>query len=844
MQACRSPKHNNNTSSLGIGSKNTAAWGILIDTGAAISLAPMSFAPETELSPLEGTLQLRSVTGRAIPGFGRRTINMIGSQLSFRVSFVIADVEHALLGMDIFMQEQLNLQRGSNNDHYVVNLAGEKTQLQQRGHHLYLEACPCEFGLITCMRSSLPEENGSLLDDKASDQQVAASQEEDLGNCEVSASGGAFGTSFFPENLRQQQDKNTASLGTTALPKQGARRRRRKKPSARTASQDQLDERSFEQNGQTPAATQLRTNLEKTSLIKEIELAAEDGKESLSKEERQDLSLRILLTLSLRIKWQIVATRAATACSEDALGQQLRNLGLERNKVDQNIFSGDELVIMVHKSNILIGGTDLQQEGFFCELSALISLDQITKHDQDTPVSFCNKILEYNASSNSISLSLPTTFYMELLQRQLLEDAKPRSSLEEQELSHQDASKQDNTALDAGRQELYRRTVGDLVWATACRPDLSFEVHLLTQSLTTPTREQERQLHRVLSYIKGTLHYTWSLHPANKRAEEKAQSLELLAFSASSWTEACRSTRTAYLTLWGVPLIASCRTSCAYKQADAELDSVRLALGLASHTKSLLQHLGVDQLDEHVNISLKTSSWNVELVTGRSIAMQLGLSRRNKHIQLRSEKGQLQLSKVHPNKNLAYSLTNTASDKRMLAKLRVVTEAAETLALSTVRGQCLASFGSSSSFLVGMIAAEHPKMAQLQLRQLALPKTVSDSFERTCFESLPRNFAESLTLPSLSSSRASLTLHSLSLPRGNLESLTLQSLSLIDETSLQRSIFKEGIFGDGSLEETAKNIEHKLAEGELGRTASPTLAFKKGLLQERLGRTASLLRAF
>ena len=113
---------------------------------------------------------------------------------------------------------------------------------------------------------------------------------------------------------------------------------------------------------------------------------------------------------------------------------------------------------------------------------------------------------------------------------------------------------------------------------------------------------------------------------------------------------------------------------------------MRLALGLASHTKSLLQHLGVDQLDEHVNISLKTSSLNVELVTGRPLAMQLGLSRRNKHIQLRSEKSQLQLSKVHPDKNLAYSLTNNASgSKRMLAKLRVVTEAAESLALSTVR---------------------------------------------------------------------------------------------------------------------------------------------------------------
>ena len=242
-------------------------------------------------------------------------------------------------------------------------------------------------------------------------------------------------------------------------------------------------------------------------------------------------------------------------------------------------------MIMIHQSSILTGGTELQQECFFCELSALVSLDPITKLDQDTPVSFCNKTLEYNESSNSISLCVPTSFYMELLQRHDLEEVEPTTSLEEQELSHQEASEH-NIALDAGRQELYKPTVGDLVRATTCRPDLSFEVHLLTQSLKAPTRGQERQLHRVLSYLKGTLHYTLSLHPTNKRAEEKAQSPELLAFSASSSTEACRPTSTAYLILWGVPLIASCRTSCAHKQADAELDSVRLALGLASHTKA------------------------------------------------------------------------------------------------------------------------------------------------------------------------------------------------------------------------------------------------------------------
>ena len=95
--AYRSPKHNNNNNSiLGLGTKNTAAYGILIDTGAAVSLAPLGFAQQTELQPLGCTLQLRSVTGNFIETFGRRTIQLVGSNLSLCVSFVIANVQHAL----------------------------------------------------------------------------------------------------------------------------------------------------------------------------------------------------------------------------------------------------------------------------------------------------------------------------------------------------------------------------------------------------------------------------------------------------------------------------------------------------------------------------------------------------------------------------------------------------------------------------------------------------------------------------------------------------------------------------------------------------------------------------
>ena len=183
------------------------------------------------------------------------------------------------------------------------------------------------------------------------------------------------------------------------------KRRKKKKPSAKTASQEQLHQRSLEQQGQKPAAAHLRS-LDQTRIIKEIELAAEENKESLGSITIQELSLRILLTLSLQNKWLITTTRARGACSEDALGKHLRNIGLDQNKMDQNIFSGDELVLLVHKKDILIGGTEMQQEELFCELSALISLDQPNKLAQDAQVSFCHRTLEYSEASHSISLSL------------------------------------------------------------------------------------------------------------------------------------------------------------------------------------------------------------------------------------------------------------------------------------------------------------------------------------------------------------------------------------------------------------------------------------------------------
>ena len=379
---------------------------------------------------------------------------------------------------------------------------------------------------------------------------------------------------------------------------------------------------------------------------------------------------------------------------------------------------------------------------------------------------------------------------------------------------------------------------------------------------------------KCLEYVRETLHYSLSLQPTKELEQEKAQSLELVAFSASAWTSESRSTSTACLNLWGANLTSSCKTACANTQEEAELNAVRLALHIASHTKSLLQHLGLDQLSQLVGINLRTTSWHDVLEKGEPLALQLGLSRRNKHIQI----GQLRISKVLPQKNLAHSLANNAPRQMLLAKLRIDKEAAKTGALLSVFGQGLASLVSSASFLVGMVALEQPPMAQLHPCQLVFLKP-ADSFAKSCHKRLPKSL-QSLTLQSLSfekdqsdsltlhswsfatyslyldslslqedrlhslnwislslqtSNSQSMILHSLHDKRDRLYSLTLQSLSLIDETCFPRMSFEETSFEHGNLEELDENLAHPKLEKKAETNSFQSDSLTKATLAQEAG---------
>ena len=291
----------------------------------------------------------------------------------------------------------------------------------------------------------------------------------------------------------------------------------------------------------------------------------------------------------------------------------------------------------------------------------------------------------------------------------------------------------------SARHKLYRTAVGQLLWATSVRPDISFVVTELSRSLQAPTKQDEKQLKQVLRYLKGTLHFTISLQPPRKRVIEGASSIQIQACFDSAWARSSqteKATSGVSLSLWEVPLATSSRVqaSHAFSIAEAELYAMGMAVYDSLHLKSFLQEMPLSQLAKPVELTVYTDS-----SSGKALVSKLGLTRKSKHVQLRYlfrtallADGQLQLRKIPPSKNPATMLTNNLPASilhKLLPKLGVRTRAADFKdLLSVVNLEMLASpRAEQGSFFIGTMA-KHPVSAQLVASRVASRSLHSNSF--------------------------------------------------------------------------------------------------------------------
>ena len=84
-------------------------WGLLVDTGAYVSVAPRHFAPEILLEPVLHPLQLLTATSTPIKIYRTKTVLLVSGKLSFYVHFYITDAKQTLLGLQDIPQGDIQL---------------------------------------------------------------------------------------------------------------------------------------------------------------------------------------------------------------------------------------------------------------------------------------------------------------------------------------------------------------------------------------------------------------------------------------------------------------------------------------------------------------------------------------------------------------------------------------------------------------------------------------------------------------------------------------------------------------------------------------------------------------
>ena len=361
-------------------------------------------------------------------------------------------------------------------------------------------------------------------------------------------------------------------------------------------------------------------------------------------------------------------------------------------------------------------------------------------------------------------------------------------------------------------------TVGDLAWLSLLRPDIALAVHRLSLSFAKPTEEDEEQLRSLMRYIAGTQTFTISLQIP--RRWERAKNLELLAFS-TSWVEASRPATCVSLSFMGVHLGASIQQ--ASTKAAAEFNTVRLASTLAFHTKSLLREM------------LLEKPLCFRVLTRGPVPQKLGLSKQTRHIELSSQLGQFQLSKVQPQQNLAEQLANNlrACDlHRLLPKLQLQARSATELALPTVQCEGRAFVSSSlGSFYIGQLCCA-PAMEKPQLVQKLSGKEFVENL------AIPELDSMKLLQRQLSSGGANTALHD-ELQENSLQKSSLQAAYSEDKLERLASTMS---FQQVSLQQSSLQAAYSIGSFQTHSLTVTSLSFQGQLtaacLDDELERTA------
>ncbi|CAM8914356.1 unnamed protein product [Rhodiola kirilowii] len=176
---------------------------------------------------------------------------------------------------------------------------------------------------------------------------------------------------------------------------------------------------------------------------------------------------------------------------------------------------------------------------------------------------------------------------------------------------------------DPDFQDSYRRLIGQLIYLTNTKPDLTYSVHILSQLMNQPTNDHLAVAHRVLRYLKGS--------PAQSVFYPSNQALQLSTFCDADWGSCPLTKRSVsgYCVLLGSSLISwktKKRAIVSRSSAQAEYRAMAHASCEVSWLTRLLADLQI-QVPTHVALFCDN-------MTAMHIARNPVFHERTKHVEL------------------------------------------------------------------------------------------------------------------------------------------------------------------------------------------------------------------
>jgi hypothetical protein len=222
--------------------------------------------------------------------------------------------------------------------------------------------------------------------------------------------------------------------------------------------------------------------------------------------------------LVYRLKKSLYGLKQSGRNWNKVLHEHLERCSFIRNPADHCVYKkqvGDKIIIVVvWVDDLVIASNSMKlMEEFKTSMKS-----QFRMKDLGAITSFLG--IDFKQSQGEIKMN-QSRFILKILERFGMTDCKPRSTPCEQRF--------ESTGVQMSEGRQYREIVGSLIYIMTCtRPDLSWIVSKLSQTLSNPKEGDLVAAKHVLRYLKGSINYEICFTKSNAE-------LQVLAYSDSDW---------------------------------------------------------------------------------------------------------------------------------------------------------------------------------------------------------------------------------------------------------------------------------------------------------------------